>query len=348
MKMDCALRSGLGIVRKTLGQHEIATVHKTAIDQTARLVNLRTILAQPRASDWPVCPISEMAEPWFDGTPLKRPGRWSEASRRGLGIALQRQLRVLHVARQHELGVARVAEVVERVHAFLPIFPPRAIESQLLDAADLAIGVALVELFDREVLADVSVHAAKIGAAQIVEVTVHARQVRRLGPLEDGQGGRGRAVVVEIEGDESDRRLDAVLHPLAGSLVHVAQDQFRTAQPGQQLLWLHLVEARVPNVGQVAIVHRRWHALARVETDDIDLRAEVRANFEARLLQCDQAAAAGDPELDGRHARHLQLLGQKGGPVDAVGVVRIRIDPILDLVLDRARRESRPNAPHVG
>src|SRR5262249_60872141 len=141
-------------------------------------------------------------------------------------------------------------------------------------------------------------------------------KVRRLGHLDDGQGGRGRAVVVEIEGDESDRRLDAVLHPLAGSLVHVAQDQFRTAQPGQQLLWLHLVEARVPNVGQVAIVHRRWHALARVETDDIDLRAEVRANFEARLLPRDPAAAAGDPQLHGRHARHLQLPVPYSGPAN--------------------------------
>ena len=34
------LSSGLDIVRKTLGQHEIATVQTTAIDQTAGIVNL--------------------------------------------------------------------------------------------------------------------------------------------------------------------------------------------------------------------------------------------------------------------------------------------------------------------
>jgi hypothetical protein len=38
------LASGLDIVRKTLGQHEIATVQTTEIDRTAGMVNLTTIL----------------------------------------------------------------------------------------------------------------------------------------------------------------------------------------------------------------------------------------------------------------------------------------------------------------
>src|SRR4029453_13768579 len=61
------LSSGLDIVRKTLGQHEIATVQTTAVDQAAGLVNLTTMLAHASgewiASDWPVCPIAEMANP---------------------------------------------------------------------------------------------------------------------------------------------------------------------------------------------------------------------------------------------------------------------------------------------
>ena len=61
------LSSGLDIVRKTLGQHEIATVQTTAIDQTAGLVNLTTVLAHASgewiASDWPVCAIAETATP---------------------------------------------------------------------------------------------------------------------------------------------------------------------------------------------------------------------------------------------------------------------------------------------
>ena len=44
------LSSGLDIVRKTLGQHEIATVQTTAIDQTAGIVNLTTVLAPLRGA----------------------------------------------------------------------------------------------------------------------------------------------------------------------------------------------------------------------------------------------------------------------------------------------------------
>src|SRR5262249_9733512 len=57
------LSSGLEIVRKTLGQHEIATVQTTAVDQAAGMVNLTTILAHSSgewiASGWPVCAINE-------------------------------------------------------------------------------------------------------------------------------------------------------------------------------------------------------------------------------------------------------------------------------------------------
>jgi hypothetical protein len=39
------LSSGLEIVRKTLGKHEIATVQTTSIDQQAGLIRLTTVLA---------------------------------------------------------------------------------------------------------------------------------------------------------------------------------------------------------------------------------------------------------------------------------------------------------------
>src|ERR1700726_597616 len=60
-----SLASGLDIVRKALGQHEIATVQTTAIDQAAGIVKLTTLLAHSSgewiASDWPVCPPSGTA-----------------------------------------------------------------------------------------------------------------------------------------------------------------------------------------------------------------------------------------------------------------------------------------------
>ena len=68
------LSSGLDIVRKTLGQHEIATVQTTSIDETAGIVRLSTVLAHASgewiASDWPVCAISETTVPHRMGAAL--------------------------------------------------------------------------------------------------------------------------------------------------------------------------------------------------------------------------------------------------------------------------------------
>lgn len=40
-----SLASGLDIIRKSLGKHEIATIQTTSIDQTNSLVRLTTVLA---------------------------------------------------------------------------------------------------------------------------------------------------------------------------------------------------------------------------------------------------------------------------------------------------------------
>src|SRR6516162_569031 len=60
-----SLSSGLDLVRKCLGQHEIATVQTTAIDQDNNLIRLTTTLVNASgewvSSDWPVCPVSETA-----------------------------------------------------------------------------------------------------------------------------------------------------------------------------------------------------------------------------------------------------------------------------------------------
>jgi hypothetical protein len=75
------LSSGLEIVRKTLGQHEIATVQTTAIDQAAGIVNLTTVLAHSSgewiASDWPVCPIGEAETPHRMGAALTYARRYA-------------------------------------------------------------------------------------------------------------------------------------------------------------------------------------------------------------------------------------------------------------------------------
>jgi ERF superfamily protein len=75
------LASGFDIVRKTLGQHEIATVQTTGIDPAVGMVNLTTMLAHASgewiASDWPVCPLAETANPHRMGAALTYARRYA-------------------------------------------------------------------------------------------------------------------------------------------------------------------------------------------------------------------------------------------------------------------------------
>jgi ERF superfamily len=75
------LSSGLDIVRKTLSQHEIATVQTTSIDETAGIIRLNTVLAHASgewiASDWPVCTINETATPHRMGAALTYARRYA-------------------------------------------------------------------------------------------------------------------------------------------------------------------------------------------------------------------------------------------------------------------------------
>src|SRR6202453_2071532 len=76
-----SLSSGLDIVRKTLGQHEIATVQTTGVDQTTGLINLTTLLAHAScewiASDWPVCSVIETETPHRMGASLTYARRYA-------------------------------------------------------------------------------------------------------------------------------------------------------------------------------------------------------------------------------------------------------------------------------
>jgi len=76
-----SLSSGLDLVRKALGKHEIATVQTTSIDQEAGLIRLTTVLAHSSgewvSSDWPVCPVSETAAPHKMGAALTYARRYA-------------------------------------------------------------------------------------------------------------------------------------------------------------------------------------------------------------------------------------------------------------------------------
>jgi hypothetical protein len=75
------LSSGLDIVRKYLGKHEIATIQATAIDKDAGLLRLTTVLAHSSgewvSSEWPVCQITDIASAQRMGAALTYARRYA-------------------------------------------------------------------------------------------------------------------------------------------------------------------------------------------------------------------------------------------------------------------------------
>jgi hypothetical protein len=75
------LSSGLEILRKALGQHEIAILQTTGIDQAAGVVKLTTTLCHSSGewvgSTWPVCSVEEMASPKRMGAALTYARRYA-------------------------------------------------------------------------------------------------------------------------------------------------------------------------------------------------------------------------------------------------------------------------------
>jgi ERF superfamily protein len=73
------LSSGLDIVRK--GRHEIATIQTTNIDKDAGLLRLTTVLAHSSgewiSSEWPVCPIADIASAQRMGAALTYARRYA-------------------------------------------------------------------------------------------------------------------------------------------------------------------------------------------------------------------------------------------------------------------------------
>jgi hypothetical protein len=76
-----SLASGLDVIRKCLGKHEIATIQTTSIDQANSQVRLTTVLAHSSgewvSSEWPVCGTAEIAAPHKMGAALTYARRYA-------------------------------------------------------------------------------------------------------------------------------------------------------------------------------------------------------------------------------------------------------------------------------
>jgi ERF superfamily len=75
------LSSGLDIIRKSLGRHEIATIQSTEIDKEAGLLRLTTTLAHSSgewvSSEWPVCQIADVSSAQRMGAALTYARRYA-------------------------------------------------------------------------------------------------------------------------------------------------------------------------------------------------------------------------------------------------------------------------------
>src|SRR5919107_2150471 len=75
------LAAGLEIVRQVLGQHELAVLQTTHVDESSELVLLTTTLAHGSgewvASSWPVCRLDQLTSPQLMGAALTYARRYS-------------------------------------------------------------------------------------------------------------------------------------------------------------------------------------------------------------------------------------------------------------------------------
>src|SRR3954469_22761409 len=121
------LSSGLDLVHKSLGRHEIATVQTTAVDGTAGIVRLTTVLAHASgewiSSEWPVCKVSGTDAPQRMGAALTYARRHSLFAL--VGIAGEDDLDAPDQPRpDQQLG--KTADPSRNGHAVLGISTPMA------------------------------------------------------------------------------------------------------------------------------------------------------------------------------------------------------------------------------
>ena len=127
-----ALSSGLDIVRKALGGHEIATVQTTAIDKEAGLIRLTTTLAHSSgewlSSEWPVCPIAETAAPRRMGAALTYARRYALFTL--VGIAGEDDLDAPDLAEGAKTDAANKAGAADKDGVAARLRPTAAVEER--------------------------------------------------------------------------------------------------------------------------------------------------------------------------------------------------------------------------
>jgi hypothetical protein len=117
-----SLSSGLDIVRKILGGHQIAIAQTTDIDRANGMVNLTTVLLHTSgewiSSDWPVCRTSEISAPRRMGASLTYARRYALFTM--VGIAGEDDLDAPPDAIGDQDGAADGAGLTPNLHSASP------------------------------------------------------------------------------------------------------------------------------------------------------------------------------------------------------------------------------------
>src|SRR5262249_28835892 len=238
------LSSGLDIVRKGLGRHEIATIQTTAIDKDAGLLRLTTVLAHSSgewiSSEWPVCPIADIVSAQRMGAALTYARRYALFTL--VGIAGEDDLDApdLSAASKAEVELPRTGyqtkserqgRQANRPHrgggnsAASARSVPAADESSILRARLVAELSAINSADDAATWAHRNLPAKSsltAGDAQIVEAQFHAR----LATIGDGTTAEGPLNAVPDEGVVSADLLATDNHQKSSA---VAKQQARRA-----------------------------------------------------------------------------------------------------------------------
>jgi hypothetical protein len=113
------LSSGLDIVRKNLGRHEIATIQTTAIDKDVGLLRLTTVLAHSSgewiSSEWPVCQITDVGSAQRMGAALTYARRYALFTL--VGIAGEDDLDAPDLGAVPKAGVEQMPRSDQRGHS---------------------------------------------------------------------------------------------------------------------------------------------------------------------------------------------------------------------------------------
>jgi len=223
------LSSGLDIVRKALGQQQIATVQTTAVDAASGIINLTTVLAHASgewiASDWPVCRLADCAAPHRMGAALTYARRYALFTL--VGIAGEDDLDApdLHGSAQLKSPAGgNGSETPENPNPRRSDANGRGVRSPMLDAESSA---ALRDRLVREVASIGSAEAGAEWARQALRAknTLTASDARlvqltfelRLSAFEGSAEGHQNALQTpQVAADENGGPNSSKLWPLGG------------------------------------------------------------------------------------------------------------------------------------